>query len=164
MGTDGAGDQPTQGWGQPGQFLGGPAQPTDQFGQPGQPGPAGAPGPFGAGSFGQQPGWQPPYGQAGPYFQTSAGWPQMAGRRTNSLAIAALCCGVGQVVAGPFAGIPAIVLGAMSLKQIRESGEDGRGMATTGLVLGVVGTALSLLVLVFVVAIFNRAASSLNSP
>jgi len=88
----------------------------------------------------------------------------MAGRRTNSLAIAALCCGVGQVVAGPFAGIPAIVLGAMSLKQIRESGEDGRGMATTGLVLGVVGTALSLLVLVFVVAIFNRAASSLNSP
>jgi hypothetical protein len=88
----------------------------------------------------------------------------MAGRRTNSLAIAALCCGVGQVVAGPFAGIPAIVLGAMSLRQIRESGEDGRGMATTGLVLGVVGTALSLLVLVFVVAIFNRAASSLNSP
>jgi len=88
----------------------------------------------------------------------------MAGRRTNSLAIAALCCGVGQVLAGPFAGIPAIVLGAMSLRQIRESGEDGRGMATTGLVLGVVGTALSLLVLVFVVAIFNRAASSLNSP
>jgi hypothetical protein len=96
--------------------------------------------------------------------QASAGWPQLAGRRTNSLAIAALCCGVGQVVAGPFAGIAAIILGAMSLKQIRLTGEDGRGMATTGLVLGVVGTALFLVLLVVVVAIFAGAASSLNSP
>lgn len=86
----------------------------------------------------------------------------MAGRRTNSLAIAALCCGVGQVVAGPFAGIPAIVLGAMSLKQIRLSGEDGRSMAITGLVLGVVGTILSVLVIVFVLAIFSSVTSSMN--
>ena len=172
MGTDGAGDQPggagdqpSQGWGQPGQFFGQQAQPGDQFGQPGQSGPAGAPGAFGPGSFGQQPGWQPPYGQPGQYFgQASAGWPQMAGRRTNALAIAALCCGAGQLVAGPFAGIAAIVLGAMSLKQIRLSGEDGRGMAVTGLVLGVVGTVLFVLLLVVVVAIFNSAASSLNSP
>lgn len=164
MGTDSAGDQPTQGWGQPGQFFAGPTQPADQFGQPGPSGPAGAAGPFEAGSFSQQPGWQPPYGQPGPYVQASAGWPQLAGRRTNSLAIAALCCGVGQVVAGPFAGIAAIILGAMSLKQIRLTGEDGRGMATTGLVLGVVGTALFLVLLVVVVAIFAGAASSLNSP
>jgi Domain of unknown function (DUF4190) len=88
----------------------------------------------------------------------------MAGRRTNSLAIAALCCAIGQAVAGPFAGIAAIVLGAMSLKQIRLSGEDGRGMAMTGLVLGVIGTVISVLVIVFVVAIFSRAASSFNSP
>ena len=88
----------------------------------------------------------------------------MADRRTNSMAIAALCCGVGQLIAGPFAGIAAIVLGAMSLKQIRLSGEDGRGMATTGLVLGVIGTVLFLLLLVVVVAIFNSAASGLNSP
>jgi hypothetical protein len=86
----------------------------------------------------------------------------MAGRKTNSLAIAALCCGIGQVIAGPFAGIAAIVLGAMSLKQIRLSGEDGRGMAMTGLVLGVVGIILSVLLLVVVVALFNSAASSLN--
>ena len=88
----------------------------------------------------------------------------MAGRRTNSLAIAALCCGVGQAVAGPFAGIAAIILGAMSLKQIRLSGEDGRGMAVAGLTLGVIGIALFLVALVVIVAIFNSAASSMNSP
>ena len=153
------GDQQPGGSDQGGQVFGQPAQPADQFGGPG---PAGAPGAFGAGPSGQQPGWQPPYGQAGPYVQASAGWPQMAGRRTNSLAIAALCCGIGQVIAGPFAGIAAIILGAMSLQQIRLTGEEGRGMAMTGLVLGIVGTILSVLVIVFVLAIFSRAASSLN--
>jgi hypothetical protein len=79
----------------------------------------------------------------------------MAGRRTNPLAIAALCCSIGQVVAGPFAGIAAIVLGAISLKQIRVSGEDGRGLAITGLVLGIVGTVIAVFLLVFVVAIVH---------
>jgi Domain of unknown function (DUF4190) len=94
--------------------------------------------------------------------QMGAGWPQMVGRRTNSLAIAALCCAIGQVIAGPFAGIAAIVLGAMSLKQIRTSGEEGRGMAVTGLVLGIVGTLLAVLLLVFVVAIFHGVTSNIN--
>ena len=80
------------------------------------------------------------------------------------ISFAALCCAVGQVVAGPFAGIAAIILGAMSLKQIRLSGEDGRGMAVAGLTLGIIGIALFLLLMVVVVAIFNSAASSLNSP
>ena len=80
-------------------------------------------------------------------------------RRTNSLAIAALCCGIGQVLAGPLAGIPAIVLGAMSMKQIRETGEDGRGMAVTGLVLGIAGLALFLLVLIFIIAVFHDVVS-----
>ena len=79
----------------------------------------------------------------------------MAGRRTNSLAIVALCCAIGQIIAGPFAGIAAIVLGVMSLKQIEVSGEDGRGMAMTGLVLGIVGLILFVLLLVFVIALFH---------
>jgi hypothetical protein len=148
MSSGGFGEQPGQG-----QFG------QDAFGQ-GQPGP-GQPGP---GQFGQQPGWQQsPYGQQGPYLQVGAGWPQMAGRRTNSLAIAALCCAIGQLIAGPFAGIAAIVLGAMSLKQIRLSGEDGRGLAMTGLVLGIVGTVLAVLLLVFALAIFHTVTSNLNT-
>jgi hypothetical protein len=131
----------------------------DQFGQspfsPGQPG---------QGQFGQQAGWPPPsYGPPGPYMRVGAGWPQAVGRRTNSLAIAALCCAIGQFIAGPFAGIAAIVLGAMSLRQIRVSGEDGRGMAMTGLVLGIVGTILAVFILIFAIAIFHGVTANLNN-
>jgi hypothetical protein len=140
MSSDGLGDQPRQ-VGEP------PSRPGEQ---PAQPGP-----------YGQaQPGWQAPYGQPGPYVQVGAGWPQLAGRRTNPLAIAALCCGIGQVIAGPFAGIAAIVLGAMSLRQIRESGEDGHGMAVTGLVLGIVGIVLTVLLVVFAFAVIQHVTSN----
>jgi len=129
---------------------------------------------FGQGSFGPPPGWQPPpppgpYTQdagwqvpppPGPYVQGGGSWPQMAGRRTNSLAIAALCCAIGQLIAGPFAGIAAIVLGGMSLRQIQASGEDGRGMAMTGLVLGIVGLIVFVLLIIFAVALISGAASS----
>jgi len=74
-------------------------------------------------------------------------------RRTNSLAIAALSCGIGQLIAGPVAGIPAIVLGSMSLRQIRDTGEDGHAMAVTGLVLGIVGTALFVVGVALVIAV-----------
>ena len=147
MSSGGFGEQPGQG----------------QFGeQPGQG--QYAQGQFGQGQFGQQPGWQqPPYGQPGPSGQAGAAWPQLAGRRTNSLAIAALCCAIGQVIAGPFAGIAAIVLGSISLKQIRLSGEDGRGLAITGLVLGIVGTVLVILLIVFILALFKGVAANVNS-
>jgi hypothetical protein len=119
MGTDGAGDQSTQGWDQHGQFFGERAQPADLFGQPTQAGSAEAPGASGAGPF-----------------------------------------GIAQVVAGPFAGIPAIVLGAMSLRQIRLSGEDGHGLAATGLVLGIAGAILSVLVIVAAVVFIQKVAST----
>jgi hypothetical protein len=87
----------------------------------------------------------------------------MASRRTNSLAIAALCCSIGQVIAGPFAGIAAIVLGTISLKQIRVSGEDGRGMAMTGLILGIVGTILAVLAILLLVALFHDVSRNVNN-
>ena len=99
-----------------------------------------------------QPGWQ---GGAYPYGPPGANW--AAGpRRTNSLAIASLCCGIAQVIAGPFSGIPAIVLGAMSLKQMRATGEDGHGMAATGIALGIVGTILAVVVIVVFIAVWNN--------
>jgi hypothetical protein len=146
MSAGGFGDQPDQGQFGQGQFGQG------QFGQ----------GQFGQGQFGQgqfgQPGWQqPPYGGPGPAFQGRVG------QRTNPLAIAALCCAIGQVIAGPFAGITAIVLGAMSLKQIRLSGEAGRGLAITGLVLGIVGTILAVLLVVLALAIWRGASANFSN-
>jgi len=87
----------------------------------------------------------------------------MAGRRTNSLAIAALCCAIGQVIAGPLAGIASIVLGAMSLKQIQVSGEEGRGMAITGLVLGIAGLILFVFFVIFAIALFHGITTNLNN-
>jgi Domain of unknown function (DUF4190) len=128
-----------------------------------QPGAGWQPPPAPPGSYDQPPGWPPPPAPPGPYGQANVGWPQMAGRGTNPLAIASLCCAIGQVIAGPIAGIAAIVLGVMSMKQIEVSGEDGRGMAMTGLVLGIVGTILFVLVLIFVAAIVGGILSHVSN-
>ena len=85
-------------------------------------------------------------------------------RRTNSLAIAALCCGIGQVLAGPLAGVPAIILGIMSMRQIRQTGEDGNGMAVTGLVLGIVGVIATVLVVVAALALVGAVSSPSGIP
>jgi hypothetical protein len=72
-------------------------------------------------------------------------------RRTNSLAVASLVCGLAQ----PFLGlttIPAIVLGYVARGQIRRTGEDGNGLATAGLVLGWIGVGVAVLVFLMVAA------------
>jgi hypothetical protein len=69
--------------------------------------------------------------------------------RTNGFAIAALACGIAQFVGFWLLGtIPAVVFGHIARRQIRQTGEQGAGMAMAGLVLGWVGVALSVLVAV----------------
>lgn len=108
---------------------------------------------FGQTQAAQAPFTSPPQAPAMPYGRV--------GRGTNSLAIAALCCGIGQVIAGPLAGIPAVILGAMSLGQIARTGEDGRGMAITGLVLGIIGLILTVLFIILFIAVWNNVTSSM---
>jgi Domain of unknown function (DUF4190)/Domain of unknown function (DUF1707) len=74
-------------------------------------------------------------------------------RRTNSLAVASLACGLGQIFFWFLAAIPAVVLGHVARRQIRQTGEDGQGMATAGLVLGWIGIALTVLFIAGAVAI-----------
>jgi hypothetical protein len=120
--------QPTSG--QPGTY----GQPTSgqpgTYGQPtsGQPGGYGQPG-YGQQPYGAQPGYGPPgYGQPGyPYAPPVA--------TTNTMAILAL------VFAFVFAPA-AIVLGHVAKKQIRQSGEQGSGLATAGLWLGYIFTGI----------------------
>jgi uncharacterized membrane protein len=71
-------------------------------------------------------------------------------RRTNSYAIASLVCGVGGLAVGVTA-VPAIVLGHMARRRIRETGEDGDGLAVAGLVLGYTVTALIAAVIALIV-------------
>jgi uncharacterized protein DUF4190 len=70
--------------------------------------------------------------------------------RTNRLAIAALCCGIAFLFFP--AAIVAVILGHPARREIRRTGEHGRGLATAGLILGYVGLAL-LIVLSFPVTI-----------
>ncbi|HEY6278196.1 MAG TPA: DUF1707 and DUF4190 domain-containing protein [Streptosporangiaceae bacterium] len=65
--------------------------------------------------------------------------------RNNSMAIASLICGIGQVIFWPLITIPAIVLGHIARRQIRQTGEAGSGMATAGLILGYVGAGVLVL-------------------
>jgi peptidyl-prolyl cis-trans isomerase B (cyclophilin B) len=67
-----------------------------------------------------------------------------APRPTNAMAVAALICGILFAPLG-------IVFGHISLSQIKRTGEEGRGLAIAGLVMGYVLTALSVVMLVALV-------------
>lgn len=111
----------------------GQTPPPNQYGTPPpnyqQPYPQ--PGP---GGYQQPPYGPPPYGQS-PYGPPPYGYGVPASPRTNGLAIASLICGI----FGGFFGvawIAALITGFIALKQTRERGENGRGMAIAGIVLG----------------------------
>jgi hypothetical protein len=74
-------------------------------------------------------------------------------QRTNPLAIAALACALGQPFTLMLSTIPAVVLGHVARNQIRRTGEDGRGLALAGLVLGWAGLVFILLLGVAVVVV-----------
>ena len=50
-------------------------------------------------------------------------------------------------------GIPAIIMGHISRRQIRESGEQGDGMALAGLILGYIGLVLGIIFVIIVIAV-----------
>lgn len=80
---------------------------------------------------------------------------------TNGMAIASLVCGVLGLAVG-ITFIPAIICGHSSIKQIKQTGEGGRGLAVAGLVLGYLVFALFLLLVValVVIAVLGREATT----
>jgi uncharacterized protein YacL len=79
----------------------------------------------------------PPAAQPAPTPYSSA----PTGPKTNTLAIVSL-------VLAFFISLGAIITGHIALGQIKRTGEGGRGLALTGLVLGYVGLVVGLLVFV----------------
>jgi len=120
--------------------------PTGQFGPPP------------AGPYGYQP--TGPYGYQSAYYAPAA-------VPTNPVAIAALVCGIAQVLGfvvllgNILLAVPAVICGAIAMRQIRERGGRGRGMAIAGLVLGIVGIVLFVLFLGLVILgiVFARRSS-----
>ena len=97
---------------------------------------------------------QPPYGTDSPGQQPypQAGYPVPP---TNTMAILAL------VFAFVFAPL-GIVFGIIGRRQIDRTGEGGRGLATAGLVVGLVFTAIAVLYIVLVIVAFGIIAT--NTP
>jgi hypothetical protein len=120
-----------------------PYQPQQPYGQPHDPNAPSS----GQPAYGQPPSSdQPPYGQPGygqpgygqqPYGSAGYGQPTYVpvATQTNTMAILAL------VFAFVFAPA-AIVMGHIAKKQIRQTGEQGEGLATAGLILGYIFTGL----------------------
>jgi peptidyl-prolyl cis-trans isomerase B (cyclophilin B) len=115
----------------------------------------------------------PPYGQDSPYGEQPQPYPQgypypypypyppqyppqpIGPRPTNAMAIASIICAF---VLAPLG----IIFGHISLVQIKKSGEEGRGLAIAGLIIGYVITFVSIIVVVIMVAFFVLAAKSLD--
>jgi hypothetical protein len=131
-------------------YRGDPPAPPPPIGPP-----PGAPGPYG------QPGYpQPQYGPPGypppgypPPGYGAPGYPPVYVRPTNTMAILAL------VMAFVFA--PAgLILGIVARKQIRETGEDGDGLALAGIIVGGIVTAIFVLFIVLWIVAFAAFADS----
>ncbi|GAC1471135.1 MAG: hypothetical protein PVS2B1_16010 [Candidatus Dormibacteraceae bacterium] len=83
-----------------------------------------------------------------------------AGSKTNTLAIVSLVTGIGSFfahivpgVGGFTVALVAVVTGYMARKQIRETGEQGMGIATAGIIIGIVHLAMIVLVIIAVLFI-----------
>ena len=88
---------------------------------------------------------------------------QPAPVRTNSLAVAALICGVAEVFTGGLTAIPAVVLGHMARNQIRRTGEQGSGLALAGLILGWLAIVMFVLLLAVGAAVAVRMGSTTHA-
>lgn len=91
----------------------------------------------------QYPGYgQDPYQQHGGYY-AAPGYPGYSQPRgTNTMSIVSLVCAF---VIAPLG----IIFGHIALSQIKRTGEEGRGLAIAGLVVGYVSTLLTILAIAF---------------
>jgi hypothetical protein len=134
------------------QWYGQPAEPPPAYGQP-QPG-YGPPQP----AYGQP---QAPYGQLQPaYGQPVYGQPMyVQPTPTNGMAIAALVCSLAGLLIFISAPVGAI-LGHVARKQIRQTGEQGDGMALAGIIVGWILTGLGVCVCAGYIAVVVAALGS----
>ncbi|WP_309068310.1 DUF4190 domain-containing protein [Microbacterium sp.] len=93
-----------------------------------------------------------------PYAAAGAGYNPgpPSSERTNTLSIVAL-------VGGFFIGLLGVIAGAIALRQIKKSGERGRGLAIGGIVVGSLNMLAGIIAIVLVVVAFMAAASAAES-
>jgi hypothetical protein len=109
---------------------------------------------YGEPGYGQPGLGQPGYGQPGypPAGYGPPGYPPVYGRPTNTMAILSLV----MAFTFPPAGL---ILGIIARRQIRQTREDGDGLALAGIIVGGIATALFALMMIFMVVAFSAASS-----
>jgi hypothetical protein len=155
----GWGQQPAAGTGPSGQNAPAAGQ-APGWGQPQAPGgqpqaPGGQPPAWGQQPAGQAPGmWGTPAGAGAGWGQPSAGQPPAG---NDGMAVAALVIGILSLliawipfigVLGAVGGIVAAILGFVARGRIKRTGRAGRGMATGGIVTGIVAIVLGIVITV----------------
>jgi hypothetical protein len=119
------------------------APPAPPYGAPAYPAPAYDQSAPGAPAYGQQVYGQQPYG--------APAYGYGAAPRTNPLAIVALVSSLVGLFAIPVIGqIVGIITGHISLKQVKTTGERGRGMALSGVLIGYISLGLGILLIILV--------------
>lgn len=108
------------------------------------PAPGYAPPPVYAPPAGAAPSYPAPSGYAAPAYPQGGSSPQGYGYptapKTNTLAIVSLVSSLAALVVLPFVGsLVGVITGHMSLSQIKRTGENGRGLALAGTIVGWVG-------------------------
>ena len=100
----------------------------------------------------------PAYGQPAPGYGQPYGQPA---KKTNVLAIVSLIASIaGFVIAWGIGSIVGIICGHISLSQIKKTGEEGRGLAVAGLIVGYIGLALAILGFIIFFVILGSIAAS----
>lgn len=135
--------------------YGQPAYGPPSYGQPAYGEPSSEQPAYGQPAYGQPAYGQPDYGQPG-YGQPPAGYGQPAfpaSQKTNTMAILSL------IFAFVFS-ILGVVFGLIAKKQIRERGEGGGGLATAGIIVGIVFTVFGILWFVVVGVAISRGVHS----
>jgi hypothetical protein len=100
--------------------------------------------------------YQQPYGNqyAPQYSPEDAPQPYAPGRPTNSMAIVTLIAGIAGLTVLFFVGsIVAVITGPIARRQIAQTGEEGGGLATAGIVMGWIGIAIGGIGLILAIAI-----------
>lgn len=157
---------PTPGQPEPGQSQPGQPQPAPAYGTPPQAPPYAAPGAYQPPAY-QQPGYpQPGYPQQAYPGAGPAAAPQYYGGygpKTNTLSILSMIGSIlGFIWVLPIIGsLAGAIMGHISLNQIKQTGEKGRGMAMAGVIVGWVG--LGLIVLAIIAFFVFIAAASTSS-
>jgi Domain of unknown function (DUF4190) len=100
----------------------------------------------------------PAYGQPAAAYGQPAGYGQPVAGKTNTLAIVSLVASLIGLVSG-VGFIVGIICGHLALSQIKKTGEEGRGLAIAGLIIGYVGILISIILTIVFIALFATLAT-----